>query len=266
MAHDLPVGDGDDVGLAVAMVQGQMVDDAGENAAACSCSPRLERRGGRRGGVLWGGRGHARRTRARRGPGRSRPSQARGRRRRRTSAAACWPPCAGGLPAPRPAAGRGRGARPRLLPLRRLASPWSPRSPSNSVAPFPLIPMDAREPPSPPAGRTPAAEGSGVYLPLLAPRACRRQRSLHGIVAVLPGGEGRHRHGGGVGIGRSISIEFARAGVDVVIASRKMEHLESDRRRVRQVGRRSFASVDVRQEDAVKDLWSGRRGTWVTLT
>ena len=32
--------------------------------------------------------------------------------------------------------------------------------------------------------------------------------------------------GGGVGIGKSIALEFARAGADVVIASRKLENLE----------------------------------------
>ena len=32
--------------------------------------------------------------------------------------------------------------------------------------------------------------------------------------------------GGGVGIGRSIAIEFAKAGADVAIASRKIDNLE----------------------------------------
>ena len=32
--------------------------------------------------------------------------------------------------------------------------------------------------------------------------------------------------GGGVGIGRSVAVEFARAGADVVVASRKLENLE----------------------------------------
>ena len=42
--------------------------------------------------------------------------------------------------------------------------------------------------------------------------------SLEGKVAIVTGG--------GVGIGRSIAVEYAREGADVVIASRKMEHLE----------------------------------------
>ena len=61
--------------------------------------------------------------------------------------------------------------------------------------------------------------------------------------------------GGGVGIGRSIAVEFARAGADVVVASRKIENLEPVAAEIKQLGRRSFAlAVDVRQEDAVKEL------------
>jgi 3-oxoacyl-[acyl-carrier protein] reductase len=61
--------------------------------------------------------------------------------------------------------------------------------------------------------------------------------------------------GGGVGIGRSIALEFARAGADVVVASRKMENLEPVTAEIKKLGRRSFAiAVDVRQEDAVKGL------------
>jgi 3-oxoacyl-[acyl-carrier protein] reductase len=61
--------------------------------------------------------------------------------------------------------------------------------------------------------------------------------------------------GGGVGIGRSIAVEFARAGAHVVIASRKMENLEPVTAEIKKLGRRSFAlALDVRQEDAVKDL------------
>jgi len=61
--------------------------------------------------------------------------------------------------------------------------------------------------------------------------------------------------GGGVGIGRSIAIEFARAGADVVVASRKIENLEPVRAEIEKLGRRSFAvAVDVRQEDGVREL------------
>src|SRR5438093_6113363 len=61
--------------------------------------------------------------------------------------------------------------------------------------------------------------------------------------------------GGGVGIGRSIAVEFAKAGADVVICSRKKENLEPVVAEITKLGRRSFCeAVDVRQEDAVKAL------------
>src|SRR5262250_3271094 len=61
--------------------------------------------------------------------------------------------------------------------------------------------------------------------------------------------------GGGVGIGRSIAVEFARAGADVVICSRKKENLEPVVEEIAKLGRRSFCeAIDVRQEDAVKAL------------
>jgi NAD(P)-dependent dehydrogenase (short-subunit alcohol dehydrogenase family) len=71
--------------------------------------------------------------------------------------------------------------------------------------------------------------------------------SLEGKVAIVTGG--------GVGIGRCIAVEYARAGADVVIASRKIEHLEPVAAEIRKLGRRTFAqAVDVRQEEAVKGL------------
>ena len=71
--------------------------------------------------------------------------------------------------------------------------------------------------------------------------------SLDGRIAIVTGG--------GLGIGRSISLEFARAGADVVVASRKLEHLEAVVAEIKALGRRSFAiAVDVRQEEGVKEL------------
>ncbi|MBI4588897.1 MAG: glucose 1-dehydrogenase [Candidatus Rokubacteria bacterium] len=71
--------------------------------------------------------------------------------------------------------------------------------------------------------------------------------SLEGKIAIVTGG--------GVGIGRSIATEFARAGADVVIASRKIENLEPAAAEIRTLGRRSFAmALDVRQEEGVREL------------
>jgi 3-oxoacyl-[acyl-carrier protein] reductase len=61
--------------------------------------------------------------------------------------------------------------------------------------------------------------------------------------------------GGGTGIGKSIALEFAKAGADVALCSRKLEHLEPVGKAIRDLGRRSFAmAVDVRQEDQVKAM------------
>ena len=61
--------------------------------------------------------------------------------------------------------------------------------------------------------------------------------------------------GGGTGIGKSIAIEFARAGADVALCSRKLEHLEPVAKEIADLGRRTFAvALDVRQEDQVKAL------------
>ncbi len=49
--------------------------------------------------------------------------------------------------------------------------------------------------------------------------------------------------GGGVGIGRNIALEFAKAGADVVVASRNLANLEKVAEEVRALGRRSLAVV-----------------------
>ncbi len=58
--------------------------------------------------------------------------------------------------------------------------------------------------------------------------------------------------GGGIGIGKSISMECARAGADIMLCSRRMEHLEPTAEAIRGLGKRALAlTVDVRDPDQV---------------
>src|SRR6266850_1726810 len=71
--------------------------------------------------------------------------------------------------------------------------------------------------------------------------------SLDGKTAIVTGG--------GTGIGKSIAIEFARAGADVAICSRKLEHLEPVEKEIKNLGRKAFSmALDVRQEEQVKAI------------
>ena len=82
--------------------------------------------------------------------------------------------------------------------------------------------------------------------------------SLEGKTAIVTGG--------GTGIGKSIAIEYARAGADVAIASRKLDHLEPVAAEIARLGRRTFAvAVDVRQEDQVKGLVDRAVADWGRL-
>ncbi len=70
---------------------------------------------------------------------------------------------------------------------------------------------------------------------------------LKGKVAVVTGGAG--------GIGHAQALGLADAGADVVIASRKLEHLEKAAEEIRAMGRKSLAvSVDVADEKSVADM------------
>src|SRR6059058_4699418 len=82
--------------------------------------------------------------------------------------------------------------------------------------------------------------------------------SLEGKTAIVTGG--------GTGIGKSIAIEFARAGADVALCSRKLEHLEPVAKEITNLGRRTFAMpVDVRQEDQVKGIVDRAVSEWGRL-
>lgn len=71
--------------------------------------------------------------------------------------------------------------------------------------------------------------------------------SLEGQVAIVTGG--------GTGIGRGIALEFARAGADVVVASRRLSVLEKVAEEVTALGKRSLAvQTDISQKTDVANL------------
>ncbi|GAG07701.1 unnamed protein product, partial [marine sediment metagenome] len=71
--------------------------------------------------------------------------------------------------------------------------------------------------------------------------------SLEGQVAIVTGG--------GTGIGRSIALEFAKAGADVVVASRRLPVLEEVGREVTVLGKRSLAvQTDISRKTDVDNL------------
>ena len=71
--------------------------------------------------------------------------------------------------------------------------------------------------------------------------------SLEGQVAIVTGG--------GTGIGRGIALEFAKAGADVVVASRRLSVLEEVAEEVTALGRRSLAiQTDISRKTDVDNL------------
>ena len=71
--------------------------------------------------------------------------------------------------------------------------------------------------------------------------------SLEGQVAIVTGG--------GTGIGRGIALEFAKAGADVVVASRRLSVLEEVSEEVTALGKRSLAvQTDISRKTDVDNL------------
>jgi len=71
--------------------------------------------------------------------------------------------------------------------------------------------------------------------------------SLEGKVAIVTGG--------GAGMGRSIALQFAEAGADVVVVSRRLAVLEKVAEEIRAMGRRSLAiQVDISRKSDVDKM------------
>lgn len=72
--------------------------------------------------------------------------------------------------------------------------------------------------------------------------------------------------GGGIGIGKSISLECARAGADIMLCSRRMEHLEDTATAIRSLGRRALPlTVDVRDPEQVQSVVQRTLETFGTI-
>ena len=82
--------------------------------------------------------------------------------------------------------------------------------------------------------------------------------SLEGQVAIVTGG--------GTGIGRGIALEFAKAGADVVVASRRLSVLEKVGEEVTALGRRSLAvQTDISRKTDVDNLVRRVMGEFGTI-
>jgi len=58
--------------------------------------------------------------------------------------------------------------------------------------------------------------------------------------------------GGGTGLGRAIATEFARLGADIVVASRKPDHLDAGVRAIEDLGRRVISvACDIREPEQI---------------
>jgi NAD(P)-dependent dehydrogenase (short-subunit alcohol dehydrogenase family) len=58
--------------------------------------------------------------------------------------------------------------------------------------------------------------------------------------------------GGGTGLGKAIAVEFARLGTDIVIASRKPEHLEQGEAALGELGGRvTTVGCDIRDPEQI---------------
>ena len=69
--------------------------------------------------------------------------------------------------------------------------------------------------------------------------------------------------GAGTGLGKGIASEFARLGADVVIASRKPEHLEAGREAIEAIGARVLTvECDIRDADSIAAAFDAAEATF----
>jgi len=80
-----------------------------------------------------------------------------------------------------------------------------------------------------------------------------------GATALVPGtydGQTVFVTGGGTGLGKAIATEFARLGANLVIASRKPEHLEAGQAAIEEIGAEVLVvGCDIRQADQIAEAF-----------
>ena len=73
--------------------------------------------------------------------------------------------------------------------------------------------------------------------------------------------------GAGTGLGKAIASEFARLGADIVIASRKTEHLEAGREAIEAIGARVLTvTCDIRDDESVAAAFDAAVAAFGMLT
>jgi NAD(P)-dependent dehydrogenase (short-subunit alcohol dehydrogenase family) len=71
--------------------------------------------------------------------------------------------------------------------------------------------------------------------------------------------------GGGTGLGSAIASEFARLGAQIVIASRKPEHLDEGRARIEAIGGPvRTVTCDIREPESITAAFDDTEGAWGT--
>lgn len=88
-------------------------------------------------------------------------------------------------------------------------------------------------------GLAPAAESGSTALPL---------GTFAGATVVVTGG--------GTGLGKAVAVEFARLGGQIVIASRRPEHLEAGREEIESIGGHAIGiQCDIREPDSISMMF-----------